>query len=72
MHVRAKLLFRFSKPVAFLTFSLPLPSPFWLLKLPNTLFVKEYGTEGHSADRSGERSAESSCTNSTSAITAIF
>ena len=37
MHVQAKLLFCFSKPVAFLTFSLPSPS--WLLKLPNTLFL---------------------------------
>ena len=71
MHVQAKLLLRFSKPIAFLKFSFP--SPFWLLKLPiYTVFVKEYGSEGHCADRSGERSAESNCTNSTSAMTAIF
>ena len=70
MHVHAKLLFCFSQRIAFLTFSLPSPSS--LLKLLNTLcFVKEDG-KGHCADRSGERSAESSCTNSMSAMTAIF
>ena len=60
-HARAKLLFCLSKPIAFLPFSLPSPSPSSLCKLPIGGFVTGlYSTEAPlCCSEAGEKEKES-------------